>query len=79
MKLIGIAITPPLNLTTERALENLAKETGVSIGPVNTSNVRSRVQVMADGEAGYDFLTRLLDLPDHRLNVQLIPALEVHR
>jgi hypothetical protein len=79
MKLIGIAITPPLNLTTERAIENLAKDSGVAVGPLNTSNTRTRFQVMAEGEAGYDFLARLLDLPDHRLNVAIIPPLEVHR
>lgn len=79
MKLIGVAINPSLNLTTERAIQNLADAKGVAIGPMNTSNTRTRFQVMADGEAGYDFLQALLDVPDHRLTVTLIPALDVHR
>lgn len=77
MKLIGISLTPSMNLTDERAVIALATEKRVVVGPLNTSNARTRFQVMADGEEGYDFLDSLVAFKGYR--VELIPAMDVHR
>jgi len=80
MNLIGIAITPSLNLTTERRIQEIAATTsGVTMGPINGSNMRTRFQVaVEDGGAGFDFLTEVKEVIEHH-TLELIPALDVHR
>jgi hypothetical protein len=78
MKLIGISITPSMNLTDQRELEQLGRDTkGIDLGPLNSSNQRTRFHLaVTDPEAGYDFLETLA-AKYH--SVALIPALDVHR